>query len=138
MKTIVRASSVAVAVVLALGLTLAAAASAADQAEKALYMQYCAGCHGPDGKGDGAIAGLLKTKPADLTQIAKKHGGKFPPHEIAQFIDGTKDVRAHGDPDMPIWGEIFKEQTAASPTQQAEIRGKILMITDYISSIQEK
>ena len=55
-----------------------------------------------------------------------------------RFIDGTTDVRAHGDPDMPVWGEVFKEQLADSPAQQAEIRTTILEITNYIETIQQK
>ncbi|MBM4268228.1 MAG: cytochrome c [Deltaproteobacteria bacterium] len=136
MKTIVRVSSVAVGLVLGLGLS--GPASAEDPANKALFTQYCGSCHGPDGTGNGVMSGFLKTKPADLTQIAKKNGGKFPMNETIQFIDGTKDVRAHGNPDMPVWGEVFKAQTKDSPRQQAEIRGKILMIADYVSTIQAK
>jgi mono/diheme cytochrome c family protein len=136
MKTFVRVSSVAAGLVL--GLAMSAPAFAADAAEKALFTQYCGACHGPNGKGDGVMSGFLKMKPADLTQIAKKNGGTFPVNKTIQFIDGTKDVRAHGNPDMPVWGEVFKAQTKDSPTQQAEIRGKILMITNYIGSIQEK
>ena len=36
------------------------------QAGKALYDRQCASCHGPGGRGDGASAGGLATKPADL------------------------------------------------------------------------
>jgi mono/diheme cytochrome c family protein len=31
-----------------------------------LYAAYCAGCHGPQGRGDGPVAGVIKLKPADL------------------------------------------------------------------------
>jgi len=55
-----------------------------------------------------------------------------------RFIDGTTDVRAYGDPDMPVWGEVFKQQIAASPTQQAEIRATIAGIVNYIGTIQQK
>ena len=114
-------------------------AHAADDAQgKQLFIKYCGSCHGPDGKGDGMLSGVLKQKPADLTLIAKKNGGKFPEQTVMRFIDGTTDVRAHGNPDMPVWGEVFKEQLADSPTQQAEIRSTILEITNYIGSIQEK
>lgn len=103
-----------------------------------MFERYCATCHGADGTGSGVMSGFLKKPPADLTQIAKKNGGEFPFHRTMQFIDGTKGVRAHGDPDMPVWGEVFKHETAGSPGQQAEIRTKILLITQYVRSIQEK
>ena len=43
-----------------------------------LYSNYCAACHGTDAKGTGPLANLLKSKPADLTLIAKRNGGQFP------------------------------------------------------------
>lgn len=104
---------------------------------KELFGRYCVTCHGSDGTGDGVISGFLKTEPADLTQLSKKNGGEFPFHRTVRFIDGTQDVRAHGDPAMPVWGEVFRAESAASPTRQAEIREKILEITIYVRSIQE-
>lgn len=131
-----------VAAALAAGALLLAgsAVRAEDEAPqgKQLFIKYCGSCHGPDGKGDGYLSGSLKQKPADLTLIAKKNGGKFPEQTVMRFIDGTTDVRAHGNPDMPVWGEVFKQQIASSPTQQAEIRATILSIVNYIGSIQQK
>ncbi len=128
-------------VALAVTASLCAAAvpaDAGDGASEGFYLRYCGACHGPDGKGDGVVSGLLEKKPSDLTLIARRNGGEFPFNQTMQFIDGQKSVRAHGDAEMPIWGEVFKEQTAASPTRQAEIRGKILMITEYVRSIQRE
>ena len=45
----------------------AAAASRDLEAGRALYLQFCAACHGETGRGDGASAGGFATKPADLT-----------------------------------------------------------------------
>ncbi len=134
------AASLAAAAVLAVAGSSAAQESANKQESpnKQAFIRYCGSCHGPDGKGDGVLSGLLKQKPADLTQIAKNNGGTFPAQRVMRFIDGTTDVRAHGDPEMPVWGEVFKEQLADSPAQQAEIRATILGITSYIESIQEK
>lgn len=132
-RTLVAASLAASALLLGAPL-----ARAADAQGKELFTRYCGACHGPDGKGNGVLSGVLKDKPADLTLIAQKNGGKFPAQTVMRFIDGTTDVRAHGNPDMPVWGEVFKEQLADSPTQQAEIRTTILEITNYIGSIQQK
>ena len=134
-RTTLVAASLAVGALLLVG----GPARAEDDAQgKQLFIKYCGSCHGPDGKGDGYLSGSLKQKPADLTLIAKKNGGKFPEQTVMRFIDGPTDVRAHGNPDMPVWGEVFKEQIASSPTQQAEIRATILSIVNYIGSIQQK
>jgi len=120
---------------------LAPVVSHADDGEaygKELFGRYCGACHGADGTGNGVMSGFLRQKPADLTQIAKENGGSFPFYATLRFIDGTQDVRAHGDPDMPVWGEVLRSESAASPMQQAEIRGKILAITAYVRSIQEE
>jgi hypothetical protein len=50
----------------------------------------------------------MRPKPANLTQIAKKNA--FPALRTMEIIDGRKTVRAHGDPDMPVWGEVLSEE----------------------------
>jgi hypothetical protein len=37
---------------------------------KQTYLEYCAVCHGPDGRGTGPAASALKDPPADLTTLA--------------------------------------------------------------------
>jgi mono/diheme cytochrome c family protein len=75
-----------------------------------LYKAYCAVCHGPDGKGGGPMARSLKAVPADLTQIAKRNGGKFPSPRVEVTISGEEQVpEAHGTRDMPLWGPLFSQ-----------------------------
>jgi hypothetical protein len=38
---------------------------------------------------------------------------------------------------MPVWGEIFR-QNAAEPTRNVEVKGKLMLITQYLQSIQAK
>ena len=45
---------------------------------KAEYRSSCAPCHGIDAKGDGSVADSLKTRPTDLTALAKNNNGVFP------------------------------------------------------------
>jgi mono/diheme cytochrome c family protein len=118
----------------------AAAAYAADgdNPGKALYLRYCGACHGPEGKGDGIAGTFMRPKPIDLTKIAKKSGGDFPSLRVVETIDGRNTIRAHGNPDMPVWGEIFQNQANWDAARRVETRGKIMLITDYLRSIQEK
>ncbi|MEW6269558.1 MAG: c-type cytochrome [Thermodesulfobacteriota bacterium] len=119
-------------------LVVAAPGRAQDSPGRQMFTRYCGSCHGPDGKGDGMLAGMLTQRPADLTQIAKNNGGTFPAQKVMRYIDGTTGVRAHGSSEMPVWGEVFKEELADSPAQKAEVRTKILEIVGYIASIQQK
>ena len=80
----------------------------------------------------------MNPKPANLTEIAKKNGGVFPFTKTMQFIDGTTDVRAHGDPDMPVWGQVFRDQATLDSTRRIQVRGELLVIRDYLQSIQQK
>ena len=93
---------------------------------KALYVKYCGACHGPEAKGDGIAGTFMRPKPPDLTLIAKRNHGEFPAQKTMEIIDGRKTVRAHGDPDMPVWGEMLHDQE------------KLRLITDYLGTIQRK
>jgi len=109
-----------------------------ESPNRAVYLHYCGACHGPSGKGDGIAGTFMTRKPADLTTIAKQNKGEFPYMKVMRVIDGRDTVRAHGDPDMPVWGEVFAENPAAPVGQRIEIQGKLMLLTDYLRSIQEK
>jgi mono/diheme cytochrome c family protein len=91
----------------------------------ALYHTHCASCHGESGRGDGMVGAALRTPPADLTAIAGKNGGIFPDGMIIEFIDGTRDVLAHGPRAMPVWGLVFQN------------RETIRKIVDHLRTLQQ-
>lgn len=98
-------------------------------------------CHGPEGRGDGPLAAKLSKAPADLTQIAKANGGKFPAARIAEIIDGRAIVAAHGIRDMPVWGERYR--TATDENEKPSLvdqraRSQIRSLVSYLEEIQEK
>jgi mono/diheme cytochrome c family protein len=97
------------------------------------YESSCAACHGQNGKGDGPVGAELRTKPSDLTLIAKKNGGVFPTGVLYQVIDGRRTIRAHGTYEMPVWGFVFLRSV---PEEVA--RNRILAIIGYLKSIQLK
>ena len=74
---------------------------------KAEFMDSCAVCHGPEGKGDGPLSEVLQTRPADLTRLSEKNGGEFPYNRVFAVIDGRYIVTGHGERDMPVWGRQF-------------------------------
>jgi mono/diheme cytochrome c family protein len=102
---------------------------------KDLYREYCAVCHGASGKGDGPAAGAIKVPTADLTQISKKNGGKYPELQVQHIINGEGDEPvAHGSKDMPMWGNIFRHM-GANP-DIASVR--VYNLVKYIEEIQAK
>ncbi len=101
------------------------------------YITYCRSCHGQEGRGNGPVASALRTPPADLTQIAKRRGGKFPADEISAHIDGRVDLRAHGSREMPVWGEYFGEVTGGGGLSDEMVRDSLLVLVHYLESIQQ-
>lgn len=104
------------------------------------FQRSCATCHGVDATGNGPSTALLNVKPADLTQLSKKHGGVFLFWRVYEEIEGSKDVviRGHGTREMPIWGERFRFEKSGSADHQTGVRGRILSLVYYLQSIQEK
>lgn len=98
-----------------------------------VYAENCAYCHGNKAKGDGPMASILTVKPSDLTQLAKKNNGNFDFWKAYRTVDGRKTLRAHGGSEMPIWGAKFK-----SDWGEASMRARMLQVTMYVQSIQEK
>ena len=102
---------------------------------KQTYMQYCASCHGTDARGDGPAAFVLKTPPADLTTLAKRHGGKFPYEYVLDVLRFGTRVVSHGSSDMPIWGPIFGSM---DNYDEIAVRKRIKDLSDYLASLQQK
>ncbi|KPQ21512.1 MAG: Cytochrome C oxidase, cbb3-type, subunit III [Rhodobacteraceae bacterium HLUCCA24] len=116
----------------------AAPAFAQDDPGAAEYMNACASCHGPEGKGDGPVAELMTVAMPDLTQLSAGNDGVFPMFDVIQVIDGRTGIRGHGYP-MPVWGGRFKAQQTEAGDYSAEIvtRGRILSLALYLEEMQE-
>ena len=100
---------------------------------KIQYQSSCAACHGADAKGDGPVSKELKTRPADLTVLAKNNNGVFPYDRVFQMIDGRNStVASHGTREMPIWGYRF------GPPQAYRFKARVVAVIDYIKSLQQR
>jgi hypothetical protein len=132
------------------------------------YLSKCATCHGADGKGTGPHGARLKTKPVDLTILAKRNKGVFSSRAVYEMIDGRKAVGSHRSIEMPIWGcrqaaprvskksslkhvgrNTRKRLSKHKPKRtesvldlacdpEPVIRGRILAVVEYLKRIQEK
>jgi mono/diheme cytochrome c family protein len=114
------------------GTVSAADTDSALAAGRAAFEESCALCHGVDGRGQGAFAGLLKVAPPDLTALARSHGGSFPFSEVYRRIDGRDRAPAHGTDEMPIWGRRWLREGG----DETYVRGRVLEIMLYLESLQ--
>ena len=125
----------AVLVVVSCSGTAFAGQGSTSPSGSALYVNYCGSCHGPQAKGDGPMASVLRIKPADLTTIAKRSGGKFPSETVFRSIDGRNPAMGHGG-NMPVWGDTFlRAQGGASPDV---VRARIDALVRYLETIQQR
>jgi mono/diheme cytochrome c family protein len=100
-----------------------------------LFRAHCAACHGPEGKGNGPAGAALKTKPADLTILAKNNGGKFPTQRVQKFISGDDpSLLSHGSREMPVWGPIFHQVEEDQDFGNVRLQNLI----KYLETIQQK
>lgn len=97
-----------------------------------LYKEFCAVCHGTDGKGNGPAASALKVNPTDLTQISRRNSNKFNELKMRSVLAGGEDISAHGTPDMPIWGDVLKSISANPAFGQMRVDA----LVKYLQSIQ--
>lgn len=120
--------------------TIGAAQAAADRQEHALtagvdtYRQFCAPCHGADGKGKGPVAPILLTPPSDLTTIRQRHKGDFPFAALEEtlMLAEWRPITAHGSEQMPVWGAVFRSMD----TDPALVKARVATLLAYIDSIQ--
>ncbi len=106
------------------------------EAGRTHYLQFCASCHGTDGRGAGPAALALRIPPTDLTMLARRNHGSFPAARVADSIDGRMRIPIHGTREMPIWGERLGEDIGRRDTREEVVRGRIWFLVEYIHSIQ--
>lgn len=100
------------------------------------FRTHCAGCHGATGKADGPLADGLRFRPPDLSLISRRHGGSFPTEKVVRIVDGRDPVKGHGGPDMPVWGDAFKN--ADTNYDDKRVREKVRSIVEYLKTLQQR
>jgi mono/diheme cytochrome c family protein len=102
---------------------------------KQMYTEYCAPCHGIDGKGNGPAANAMKAPPTDLTQLARKHDGKYPANSVASVLKFGGGPGAHGSAEMPVWGPLLQSLNKFDDTV---VQQRVSNIVSYIETLQVK
>lgn len=106
-----------------------------------LYTTFCQSCHGEGGKGDGPLAADLAKKPADLTRIARRNGGKFPLAKVMSTIDGYTRKNDHGSI-MPEMGLVLQDGPMTTVDTgdgiETPVPASLLALADYLRGLQAK
>jgi mono/diheme cytochrome c family protein len=107
------------------------------------YADFCAACHGANGKGDGGVASVLDRRPADLTRLSARNGVTFPGTEVMAKIWGYTGVapgRQDAASPMPEFGPLLQGDLVpydggdGIPTP-TPIR--LAQIAEYLKTLQE-
>lgn len=133
-------------ITIALAATFAAAvsdgANSRDRSSGANeYRISCAGCHGPDGRGDGPAARSLPRRPTDLTKLEERNDYEFPYLKVFQVIDGRTVVVDHGTREMPVWGRRYLDDIGESRGPyggEAAVRKRIEALVRHVQALQER
>jgi len=100
-----------------------------------MYAQYCAGCHGSGGQGQGPAAHYCTVSPANLALLAKKNHGVFPAKRVSQVLHTGTGKTPQGQGYMPVWAPLLQSMNADKPAT-TEIR--IANLTEYVRTLQER
>jgi mono/diheme cytochrome c family protein len=100
------------------------------------FQNFCAQCHGVDGKGGSNLGDI---QGPDLTHLSQKHGGNFPSQEVYEVIDGRKKLAGHERLlTMPLWGEFLQPQGVPEDVAEAKAKSRINALVHYIQTLQAK
>jgi mono/diheme cytochrome c family protein len=103
------------------------------------YEARCAGCHGPKGRGDGVNKPFLEHSPADLTALAKTHGGEFPYDAFYSVVEGRNAERR----DMPCFATVYAEAARGDAMdvpydEDRYMDTRLVALADYVAGLQVK
>lgn len=119
------------------GASLASAGGIPPAEQRQLFLRLCASCHGREGHGDGPLADDLRVSPADLSRLSARHGGVFPRDLVRDALTGTRPVRGHGPPDMPVWAERLASSDSPALVAVALERARLVTgLVDHLETLQ--
>jgi mono/diheme cytochrome c family protein len=101
-----------------------------------IFQDFCAACHGQDGRGKGPVSPNLRKAVPDLTRLSRQNGGKFPATHVRNTLmfGGDQPPAAHGSKVMPIWGPIFHQIEFDQDLGNVRLEN----VVKYLESIQRK
>jgi mono/diheme cytochrome c family protein len=130
------------------GLAMVPAAQAGSksnlEAAREDYLLLCAECHGRDAKGNGPASMNLSKVPPDLTKITQRAGGIFDQKKVFDWILGLNMPDAHGNREMPIWGDWLMDEAVEDSTSleaadaaTRQVEQRVMALVHYLESVQQ-
>ena len=102
------------------------------EAGRIWYEKYCMPCHGKGGAPGSALYPDSK-QPVDLRVYVQRHGGKFPAGQWLSVVFGPQPGLTHH---TEVWNKIRRQHQTSVPTGNAEARGIVASIAEYVISVQ--
>jgi mono/diheme cytochrome c family protein len=102
---------------------------------KGMYSNYCAPCHGVNGKGNGPFASSLKRTPPDLSLLSRKNNGVFPEKHVIGVIGRGTSASGHDRAGMPDWAQTLDK---IDQTNKMDTPLRISNLSKYVGTLQSK
>jgi len=100
-----------------------------------MYLAYCAGCHGKDGRARTPVARLCAVPPADLTLLAINNHGAYPARKVFEVLHNGTGKPFQGQGYMPVWEPLLKSMN--SETQEV-VDLRLRNLTEYVRTLQAR
>ena len=100
------------------------------------FAALCADCHGADGTGGPAGAGM-EPRPVDLTRVAAGNGGVFPRLQVMGHIYGFTPGRSESP--MPEFGDLMQGPTMpydAGDGIETPTPVRLVELMEYVEAMQ--
>lgn len=90
---------------------------------KTYYQEFCASCHGAEGRGDGPTSSAFKTATLDLTRLAEKGSHSFDTRNVRALIQKHR-------------GESLLSADSDAEEALSVARHRIALIARHLESLQ--
>ncbi len=100
---------------------------------RVLFGEYCAACHGRDGRGRGPAAGVMAARPPDLTRLSERSGGEFPWSRVEKCLRAIdRPSPAKVTEGMPVWQAVASHPSDEVPATRARD------LAGYLETLQRR
>jgi mono/diheme cytochrome c family protein len=100
-----------------------------------MYLAYCSGCHGKDGRARTPASRLCAVSPSDLTLLSINNQGSYPAQKVLAVLHNGTGKPSQGQGYMPVWEPLLKSTN--SETQDL-VDLRLRNLTEYVRTLQAR